>query len=51
MIDFLDRTQTEAPLYEMPFEYAKEKVKPKRDENRDGLMNRIGGCTRALVRR
>ncbi|MGB8481040.1 MAG: DNA methyltransferase [Acidobacteriaceae bacterium] len=40
IIDFRDMAQDVACLYEWPFEYVKEKVKPLRDVNRDELMKR-----------
>ena len=33
LIDFLDRSEKEAALYELPFEYVREHVKPLRDTN------------------
>ncbi len=38
LIDFGERTEQEAALYELPFEYVKREVKPLRDVNRDKLM-------------
>lgn len=35
VIDFSDLSETEASLFEQPFEYVKKFVKPVRDENRD----------------
>lgn len=35
LVNFGDRLQTEAALYEAPFEFVREKVKPLRDLNRD----------------
>jgi type II restriction/modification system DNA methylase subunit YeeA len=38
LIDFGEMPETEAALYELPFEYVKREVKPLRDVNRDKLM-------------
>jgi hypothetical protein len=38
LIDFGEMTETEAALYELPFEYVRTEVKPLRDKNRDKLM-------------
>ena len=38
LIDFGERTEHEAALYELPFEYVRREVKPFRDVNRDKLM-------------
>lgn len=35
LIDFMDMEESEAALYELPFEYARIHVKPIRDKNRD----------------
>jgi hypothetical protein len=53
IIDFVEMPENEAALYEMPFEYIKAKVKPKRDENRDSLMNKkwwLHGRSRPALR-
>ena len=39
LIDFGEMTEKEAALYEMPFEFVRQTVKPLRDVNRDRLMN------------
>jgi len=64
LIDFVDRSQQEASLYELPFEYVRRTVKPFRDRNRDPLMKqnwwlhgrsrpalreRIAGLSRCIV--
>lgn len=38
VIDFGERSEEEASLYEAPFEYVRQHVKPLRDANRDDLM-------------
>ena len=64
LIDFVDRSQQEAALYEAPFEYLKEHVKPLRDsnnrkrmkerwwihgENRPGMRRALAGLKRCIV--
>jgi type II restriction/modification system DNA methylase subunit YeeA len=39
IIDFIQMSECEAALYEMPFEYVKEHVRPARDKARDALMH------------
>lgn len=53
LIDFADRSEKEAALYELPFEYVKRIVKPLRDENRDSLMKQnwwLHGRSRPALR-
>ncbi|MBI1880635.1 MAG: class I SAM-dependent DNA methyltransferase, partial [Chloroflexi bacterium] len=38
VIDFVDMSEQEAALYEAPFEYVRQYVKPIRDQNRDARM-------------
>jgi type II restriction/modification system DNA methylase subunit YeeA len=38
IIDFVDASQQDAALYELPFEYVRTKIKPIRDGSRDALM-------------
>ena len=46
IVDFgVDTTVEEAALFEKPFEYVMENVKPVRDENRDKRFRESGGCT------
>jgi hypothetical protein len=64
LIDFVDRAEQEAALYELPFEYVKEHVKPLRDtnnrkrmkerwwlhgENRPGMRRALAGLQRCIV--
>ncbi len=64
LIDFVDRTEQESALYELPFEYVKEHVKPLRDtnnrkrmkerwwlhgENRPGMRRALAGLQRCIV--
>jgi type II restriction/modification system DNA methylase subunit YeeA len=64
LIDFVDRSEKEAALYELPFEYVKEHVKPLRDtnnrkrmkerwwlhgENRPGMRRALKGLERCIV--
>jgi hypothetical protein len=64
LIDFLDLSEDKAALYELPFEYVRKVVKPKRDnnnrqrskdhwwlhgENRPGMRRAIGGLHRCIV--
>ena len=64
LIDFVDRTEQESALYELPFEYVREHVKPLRDlnnrkrtkerwwlhgENRPGLRRTLRGLQRCIV--
>jgi type II restriction/modification system DNA methylase subunit YeeA len=54
LIDFGDMTEAEAALYEKPFEYVREMVKPLRDKNRDRSMNQswwLHGRSRPALRR
>ena len=39
IIDFIQMSESEAALYEKPFEYVKEHVRPARDKARDALMH------------
>ena len=53
LIDFVDRSEAEAALYELPFEYVSRTVKPLRDENRDSLMKQnwwLHGRSRPALR-
>jgi type II restriction/modification system DNA methylase subunit YeeA len=53
LIDFVDRSEKEAALYELPFEYVKRTVKPVRDKNRDPLMKQnwwLHGRSRPALR-
>ena len=53
LIDFLDRSEKEAALYELPFEYVIRTVKPFRDKNRDALMRQnwwLHGRSRPALR-
>lgn len=53
LIDFLDRSEKEAALYELPFEYVIRTVKPLRDKNRDALMRQnwwLHGRSRPALR-
>jgi type II restriction/modification system DNA methylase subunit YeeA len=64
LIDFVDRSESEAALYELPFEYVKTHVKPLRDqnnrkrtrerwwlhgENRPGMRSALGGLKCCIV--
>jgi type II restriction/modification system DNA methylase subunit YeeA len=64
VIDFVDRTESEAALYELPFEYVRSHVKPLRDtnnrkrmkvhwwlhgENRPGMRRALKGLQRCIV--
>ena len=64
LIDFVDRSESEAALYELPFEYVKTHVKPLRDqnnrkrmkerwwlhgENRPGMRRALAGLQRCIV--
>ena len=64
LIDFVDREEREAALYELPFEYVKEHVKPLRDtnnrkrmkerwwlhgENRPGMRRALKGLQRYIA--
>lgn len=64
LIDFVERSEKEAALYELPFEYVKEHVKPLRDtnnrarmkkrwwlhgENRPGMRRALKGLKRCIV--
>lgn len=40
IIDFVQMSEAEAALYELPFEYVRTHVKPIRDKSRDPLMHR-----------
>jgi type II restriction/modification system DNA methylase subunit YeeA len=54
LIDFGEMTESDAALYELPFEYVKREVKPLRDENRDRLMKQnwwLHGRTRQALRK
>ena len=53
LIDFVDRSEKEAALYELPFEYVMRTVKPLRDKNRDALMRQnwwLHGRSRPALR-
>ena len=53
LIDFVDRPERDAALYELPFEYVKLHVKPLRDGNRDTLMKQnwwLHGRSRPALR-
>jgi type II restriction/modification system DNA methylase subunit YeeA len=53
LIDFVDRSEQEAALYELPFEYVRRTVKPLRDGNRDSLMKQnwwLHGRSRPALR-
>lgn len=53
LIDFVDRSEKEAALYELPFEYVRGHVKPLRDGNRDTLMKQnwwLHGRSRPALR-
>lgn len=53
LIDFVDRSERDAALYELPFEYVKLHVKPLRDGNRDALMKQnwwLHGRSRPALR-
>ena len=41
IIDFAELSEEDAELYEAPFEYVRQHVKPLRDANRDARMNRF----------
>jgi type II restriction/modification system DNA methylase subunit YeeA len=54
LIDFGDMPESEAALYELPFEYVRRQVKPLRDANRDRLMHDnwwLHGRTRPALRK
>jgi len=54
LIDFGEMSESEAALYELPFEYVRRNVKPFRDANRDRLMNEnwwLHGRTRPAMRK
>lgn len=54
LIDFVDRSERQAALYELPFEYVKQHVKPLRDRNRDTLMKQnwwLHGRSRPALRK
>jgi type II restriction/modification system DNA methylase subunit YeeA len=54
LIDFGERSESEAALYELPFEYVRSEVKPFRDANRDRLMKQnwwLHGRTRPALRK
>ena len=54
LIDFGEMTESDAALYELPFEYVKREVKPLRDVNRDRLMKQnwwLHGRTRQALRK
>ncbi len=54
LIDFGEMSESEAALYELPFEYVRREVKPLRDKNRDRLMNQnwwLHGRSRPALRR
>ncbi len=53
IIDFLRMSQEEASLYEMPFEYVREKVKPRRENKEDAGMKKrwwLHGRSRPALR-
>jgi len=53
LIDFGDMSETEAALYELPFEYVRREVKPFREKNRDRLMKQnwwLHGRSRPALR-
>ncbi|HXJ41881.1 MAG TPA: type IIL restriction-modification enzyme MmeI, partial [Bryobacteraceae bacterium] len=53
LIDFVDRAEQEAALYELPFEHVRLTVKPLRDGNRDALMRQnwwLHGRSRPALR-
>jgi len=53
LIDFVDRPEQEAALYELPFEHVRLTVKPLRDGNRDALMRQnwwLHGRSRPALR-
>jgi len=53
LIDFGEMPESEAALYELPFEYVRRKVKPFRDANRDRLMKQnwwLHGRSRPALR-
>ena len=53
LIDFGEMSESEAALYELPFEYVLRVVKPLRDENRDRLMKQnwwLHGRSRPALR-
>jgi type II restriction/modification system DNA methylase subunit YeeA len=54
LIDFGEMAESDAALYELPFEYVKREVKPLRDVNRDRLMKQnwwLHGRTRQALRK
>jgi type II restriction/modification system DNA methylase subunit YeeA len=54
LIDFGERAESEAELFEFPFEYLRREVKPFRDANRDRLMHKnwwLHGRTRPAMRK
>jgi len=54
LINFGEMAESEAALYELPFEYARRNVKPFRDANRDRLMKQnwwLHGRTRPALRK
>jgi len=53
LVDFGEMSESEATLYELPFEYVRREVKPLRDKNRDRLMNQnwwLHGRSRPALR-
>jgi type II restriction/modification system DNA methylase subunit YeeA len=54
VIDFTGLTEAEAALYELPFQYVLQKVKPRRELNDDALMKKewwLFGRTRPALRK
>jgi type II restriction/modification system DNA methylase subunit YeeA len=54
LIDFGEMSESEAGLFELPFEYVRREVKPFRDANRDRLMHEnwwLHGRTRPAMRK
>jgi type II restriction/modification system DNA methylase subunit YeeA len=54
IIDFIQMSESEAAMYELPFEYVKTNVKPARDNARDSLMRTkwwLHGRSRPALRR
>lgn len=53
IIDFVQMTRAAAALYQLPFEYVREQVKPVRDKARDALMHKnwwLHGRSRPALR-
>jgi type II restriction/modification system DNA methylase subunit YeeA len=54
IIDFVQMNKNEAALYELPFEYVRQHVKPVRDKTRDALMRKnwwLHGRSRPALRK